>query len=57
MHQLLIRNALVFDGTGQAPVLQDVAVAGGRIAAAEEPARPRRQIFLKIIAPGARLRD
>ncbi len=33
MHQLLIRNALVFDGTGQAPVIQDVAVAGGRIAA------------------------
>ena len=33
MHQLLIRNALVFDGTGQAPVIQDVAVIGGRIAA------------------------
>ena len=33
MHQLLIRNALVFDGTGQAPVIQDVAVTGGRIAA------------------------
>ncbi len=33
MHQLLIRNALVFDGTGQAPVIQDVAVAGGRIVA------------------------
>jgi len=30
---LLIRNALVFDGTGAAPRQEDVAVAGGRIAA------------------------
>jgi len=31
--QLLIRNALVFDGTGRPPCREDVAVAGGRIAA------------------------
>ncbi|MDW8467785.1 MAG: amidohydrolase family protein [Burkholderiales bacterium] len=33
MHDLVIRNALVLDGTGAAPVHADVAVAGGRIAA------------------------
>jgi N-acyl-D-aspartate/D-glutamate deacylase len=31
--ELLFTNALVFDGSGSAPVTQDVAVAGGRIAA------------------------
>ena len=31
MHDLLIRNALVFDGTGSAPAIQDVAVTDGRI--------------------------
>jgi N-acyl-D-aspartate/D-glutamate deacylase len=30
-HDLLIRNALLFDGSGDAPRLQDVAVAGGRV--------------------------
>jgi len=29
----LIRNALVFDGTGSAPTEQDIAIKGGRIAA------------------------
>jgi N-acyl-D-aspartate/D-glutamate deacylase len=29
----LIRNALVFDGTGSAPAEQDIAIKGGRIAA------------------------
>ncbi len=31
MYELLIRNALVFDGTGTDPVITDVAVAGGKI--------------------------
>ena len=31
MHDLIIRNAEVFDGTGLAPVLSDVAVSNGRI--------------------------
>ena len=31
MHDLIIRNAQVFDGTGLAPVLGDVAVSNGRI--------------------------
>ena len=31
MHDLIIRNAEVFDGTGRAPVLSDVAVSNGRI--------------------------
>jgi N-acyl-D-amino-acid deacylase len=33
VHDLLIRNATVFDGTGQDPTIQDVAVSGGRISA------------------------
>ena len=33
MHDLLIRNALVFDGSGGEPARQDVAVKDGRIAA------------------------
>lgn len=32
MHDLIIRNAQVFDGTGLAPLLSDVAVSNGRIA-------------------------
>ena len=32
MHDLLFRNALVFDGTGSVPAVQDVAVTDGRIA-------------------------
>ena len=32
MHDLLFRNALVFDGSGGAPAIQDVAVTAGRIA-------------------------
>ena len=32
MHDLIIRNAQVFDGSGLAPVLSDVAVSNGRIA-------------------------
>ena len=32
MHDLIIRNAQIFDGTGLAPVLSDVAVSNGRIA-------------------------
>ena len=33
IHDLLIRDALVFDGSGAPPAVQDVAVAAGRIAA------------------------
>ena len=36
MFDLLIRHALVFDGSGGAPALRDVAVAAGRIAAIAE---------------------
>ena len=32
MHDLIIRNAQIFDGTGLAPVLSDLAVSNGRIA-------------------------
>ena len=32
MHDLIIRNAQVFDGTGLSPVLSDVSVSNGRIA-------------------------
>ena len=32
MHDLIIRNAQVFDGSGLPPVLSDVAVSNGRIA-------------------------
>jgi N-acyl-D-aspartate/D-glutamate deacylase len=45
--QLLIRNALVFDGTGSPPRREDVAVAGGHIAvrgASLDPARAERVI-------------
>jgi N-acyl-D-aspartate/D-glutamate deacylase len=30
---LLFRNALIFDGTGNAPSISDIAIADGRIAA------------------------
>ena len=33
MHDLLVRNALIFDGSGGDPVVGDVAVDGGRITA------------------------
>ena len=33
MHDLLFRNALIFDGTGGAPTIGDVAITAGRIAA------------------------
>ncbi|MEO8135661.1 MAG: amidohydrolase family protein, partial [Betaproteobacteria bacterium] len=33
MHDLLIRNALVCDGTGSAPAMGDAAIADGRISA------------------------
>ena len=33
MHDLLFSNALIFDGTGSPPVVGDVAVMHGRIAA------------------------
>ena len=33
VHDLLIRDALVYDGSGAPPAVQDVAVTGGRIAA------------------------
>ena len=45
--QLLIRNALVFDGTGAPPRCEDIAVAGGRISArgtSLDPARAERVI-------------
>ena len=45
--QLLIRNALVFDGTGSPPHREDVAVAGGHIAArgtSLDPGRAERVI-------------
>ena len=33
MHDLLIRNATLFDGSGSAPIVADVAIAQGRIVA------------------------
>jgi N-acyl-D-aspartate/D-glutamate deacylase len=47
MLDLLIRNALVFDGSGAPPAVQDVGVAAGRIAA----------IGPKLDAPAARTID
>ncbi len=42
MHDLLIRNALLFDGSGADPHVGDVAVGGGRIASIGAPAGGRR---------------
>jgi len=39
MHDLLIRNGSVVDGTGRAPFAADVAVEGDRIVAVESPGR------------------
>jgi len=33
MHDIVFRNALVFDGTGSTPAVKDVAVQGGRLGA------------------------
>lgn len=43
MHDLLIRNALVLDGTGAEPFHADVAVRDGRIAAIGRDAGPARE--------------
>ena len=46
MHDLVFRNALVFDGSGNAPVIQDVAVTNGRIAEIGPDLRtPARQVI------------
>jgi N-acyl-D-amino-acid deacylase len=39
LHDLLFRNALIFDGSGAEPVEGDVAVADGRISRSRGPAR------------------
>jgi N-acyl-D-amino-acid deacylase len=41
VHDILFRNALIFDGTGAPPARGDVAVAGGRIA---RPGGPGREV-------------
>ncbi|MHC5025076.1 MAG: amidohydrolase family protein, partial [Planctomycetota bacterium] len=55
MHDLVIRNGTVVDGTGGAPFEGDVAIDGGRIAAVGSVSEPgRREIDAKgnIVAPG-----
>lgn len=47
----LIRNALIFDGTGQPPVREDLAIAGGRIAA-RGPSLPAEQAREVVEADG-----
>ncbi len=44
MHDLLIRQAQVFDGSGADPVYADVAVSGGRIVDISRAGGPARQI-------------
>jgi N-acyl-D-amino-acid deacylase len=43
VHDLVIRNGSVIDGTGAAPVLADVAIDGGRITAVGEVPDPGRE--------------
>jgi N-acyl-D-aspartate/D-glutamate deacylase len=45
VHELLFRNALVFDGTGAAPSVMDVAVEGGRIRAVGGNLRDARRVI------------
>ncbi len=55
MYDLVIRNGLVYDGTGGAPRRADVAIWGDRIAAVEEGAGPGREEIDaagQIVTPG-----
>src|SRR5882724_7827041 len=55
MFDLVIRNGILYDGTGAAPVAADVAVVGGRIAAVERTVGPGREEIEaagKIVTPG-----
>ena len=56
MYDLLLKNAVVLDGTGRAPFPADVAVADGRIAAVEpqidSPARETIDVAGKLLTPG-----
>ena len=46
----LIRNALVFDGTGSAPTEQDIAIKGGRIAAPDSGPRFDPYVFVTKVS-------
>ncbi|HET7766972.1 MAG TPA: amidohydrolase family protein [Burkholderiales bacterium] len=52
MHDLLFRNALIFDGSGAEPVAGDVAVSGGRIVRPGGPAREIVQADGLALMPG-----
>ena len=45
MHDLIIRNAQVYDGTGLPPVLTDVAVSNGRITHIGQVTNPAQEII------------
>ena len=52
MHDIVFRDALVFDGTGGPPNRGDVAVAGGRVARAHGPARETINAHDLALMPG-----
>jgi N-acyl-D-amino-acid deacylase len=54
MHDLVIRNASVYDGTGSAPVITDVAIEGERIAEVGTPGAAREELDATglALAPG-----
>jgi len=52
VHDILFRNALVFDGTGAPPARGDVAVSGGRIATPGGPAREVVDVDGLALMPG-----
>src|ERR1700746_3374594 len=55
MHDLVVRNGLLVDGTGGAPRDGDVAIDGDRIAAVGRVASPgRREVDARgmVVAPG-----
>ncbi|TDJ22163.1 MAG: D-aminoacylase [Gammaproteobacteria bacterium] len=54
MHDLVIRNASVYDGTGSAPVITDIAIDGDRIAGIGTPGAAREELDATglALAPG-----
>ena len=53
-HDVVIRNAVIYDGSGRAPMRGDIAIDGDRIAAVGEAGRGRQEIDARgmAVAPG-----